>query len=137
MANYYGTWRSNYFKVKNEEEFLKWFEGVPDAELSGNNSRDGFCILQGQFGDGAGFPSSRINEETDEAEEFDMFEELAPYLKEGEVAIFMEAGAEKLRYVCGYAVAVKWDGKIKVISLDNIYNWVERYWKVKPSIAGY
>jgi hypothetical protein len=40
----------------------------------------------------------------------DLFGEVAGHLVEGSVAVFIEVGAEKLRYLTGWAVAVNSSG---------------------------
>ena len=50
----------------------------------------------------------------------------------------MESGAEKLRYIGGWARAVRMrNGRTQnlTITLDSIYELVERRWKVKPTQA--
>lgn len=121
MANYIASCRTNSFSVKDEAKFREWADQY-DISISVENDGDNkFCIL-GEDPDGAGWPSYRYNEETEEYENIDFFAEIAPHLAEGEVAVFMEAGAEKLRYVAGYAVAVAWTGESKTVSLNDIYD---------------
>ena len=121
MANYYATARSNYFTVKDVEAFKKWAEELcltVHEERRDENSKEPrrFAIFADN-GDSNGWPG--YNYETDE--EVDIFTALAPHLADGEVAVLMEAGAEKLRYVTGYAVAIHSSGKTKEISLNGIY----------------
>jgi len=40
---------------------------------------------------------------------------------DGQVAVFVEAGAEKHRYVCGRAMAVIKNGKDVIVDIDDIY----------------
>lgn len=40
---------------------------------------------------------------------------------DGDVAVFMSAGAEKLRYITGMAVAISQRGEVRRVSLDDIY----------------
>ena len=51
---------------------------------------------------------------------FDFFTELQKHLPEGIVAIFMEVGSEKYRYLVGQSIAVS-SKEIKVINLSDIY----------------
>lgn len=119
MANYYAAARSNYFKVKDADEFLKAMELVPNVEIhAGENGT--FCIL-GEDPDGGGWPAFIYNEETDDYEDFDLPDYVSQYLADDSVAIFMETGAEKLRYVVGYAVAVNNKGEQVTVSLNDIY----------------
>jgi hypothetical protein len=49
-------------------------------------------------------------------------EELALHLADEEVAVLQEVGAENLRFVNGYAIAVNNKGERRDISLENIYD---------------
>jgi hypothetical protein len=69
-----------------------------------------------------GWPNCRYDEETEECEYIDLFQEVADHLQEGSVALFLEVGAEKLRYMTGHAVAVNATGQVVAISLDDIYD---------------
>ena len=69
----------------------------------------------------SGWPTQRFNEETGDDDEVDVPGELAAYLKDGEVAVLIEVGSEKLRYLCGYATAVNSTGKTVNMSLEGIY----------------
>jgi len=81
----------------------------------------GYGILV-DSGDCGGFPSFSYDEKTGDDFEIDLVTLVGEHLAEGEVAIFMEAGAEKLRYVIGWAQAINWKGEIKTISLTDIYD---------------
>jgi hypothetical protein len=71
--------------------------------------------------DGDGWPGSRVNEDG-EVEEIDLAAELSAHLEEGWVAVLMEAGAEKCRYVAGWALAVNSKGETRQVSLQDIYD---------------
>jgi hypothetical protein len=51
---------------------------------------------------------------------------LSTHLAEGSVAVIVEAGAEKLRYVHGHAVAVNSKGEQLCIGLGDIYEMAEK-----------
>src|SRR5213075_3124435 len=70
--------------------------------------------------DGDGWPGSRVNDQ-DEVEGIDLAAELAAHLEDGWVAVLMEAGAEKCRYVAGWALAVNSKGETRHVSLEDIY----------------
>jgi len=119
MANYYASCRTNYFKVKDVNAFQADIESIPGIDvIVGSES---ICIL-GDDPDGAGWPAWIHDEETGEDIEIDFFQEVAKHLADGEVAIFMEAGAEKLRYITGFALAINNKGEMETISLQNIYD---------------
>lgn len=120
MANYYGSARSNYFVVKDEEAFLLDMEKIPGIIIERGKVDASFCVL-GDDGDGAGWPSGGYDEDNDVEFEIDIVESVYPHLADDEVAIFMECGAEKLRYVSGYSIAVNNKGETETISLDEIY----------------
>lgn len=93
------------------------------------------CLLAG--GEGGGWPSHRRDEESGEYEDFDFLLELADHLQEGEVAILMEAGAEKLRYIIGVANAINHKGEMLQVNLAHIYTLVEETWGITPTRAEY
>jgi hypothetical protein len=127
MANYYATARSNYFAVRDEQAFREWakilgleiLEPVHRDKVADGIRRYGITPRNGD--DSGGWPTSHYNEETDECEDIDVTGQLSAHLADDEVAILMEVGNEKLRYVCGYAVAVNHQGKTVHINLASIY----------------
>lgn len=119
MANYYASCRSNYFKVKDEDKFREYFSKVSGIEIH-DRSDGSFCLLGCDI-DGGGWPSVYYDEEQEDYIEYDFMDGIAEFLAEGEVAIFMEVGAEKLRYLVGYAYAVAWTGETMGVSIDDIY----------------
>lgn len=118
MANYYETARTNYFRVKDEAAFRAFMDTVPGSEVHGSSTKPGmFCVLFTEDG----VSSSRFNEETEDWDEFDFMEELAPHLADKSIAVLEATGAEKLRYVCGYAVAINNKGERISININEIY----------------
>ena len=123
MANWYGTSRSNYFRVKDDCDFRVWADtvGLRLLEYDGDGL---FAIAPPEANDGY-WPSSMdvYDEEGDVEDEvsIDIVDELPKFLAEGQVAILMRAGAEKLRYVSGHATAVTWDGRVTYVNLNDIY----------------
>jgi hypothetical protein len=129
MADWSGTARSNYFEVKDFAAFKTWLEShslsllEDDAEPSKPSTKVGFTAANTDHG---AWPSSIWNEETDEYEEFDLVSELWQHLVEGQVAVLMEVGSERYRYVTGQAIAVRWDGRVVHLSLNDIYEKAAR-----------
>jgi hypothetical protein len=118
MANYYESARTNYFRVKDKDAFKKFIDTVDGTDLVTDDKDENlFALLFTE----EGVPSSRFNEETEDYDDFDLMDELAPYLADGSVAILMGAGAEKLRHVNGYAVAINNKGESVAVNLDDIY----------------
>ena len=119
MANYYCTSRTNYFRVKDEPAFVAWAEKF---QFEAHKRQDGlYALFPGDVTDDGSFPSSFYDEEKDEDEEFDFMVELSKHLAEGSVAVCISAGAEKLRYVSGYAEAINSKGERAAVRLDDIY----------------
>lgn len=124
MADWYGISRSNYFAVKNKKKFKdfckKW-----NAELitkSNNKKLVGF-ISNDEFG---ALPSINLDE-PNSVDNFDNFiVELSTHLKKDQVAIMMESGSEKVRYVTGSAIAVNHKGKTVSVGLNDIYKLAEK-----------
>jgi hypothetical protein len=138
MANYYATARSNYFAVKDENAFREWAAALRLTVLEPTHRdkvADGirrFGIAPGNGDDSGGWPTSLYREETDECEEIDVSEQLFVHLADEEVAILMEVGNEKLRYLCGSAVAVNNQGKTVRLDLASIYR---KALKLGPNIT--
>jgi hypothetical protein len=125
MANYTSTARTNYFRVKDVDAFNKWIEQFGGIEVVKKTIglETGFGML---FDDGV--PNERWETEKDADGnehdvdvEVDFMEELAEHLADDEVAIFQEAGAENMRYVNGYTIAINNKKEVRSINLDDIY----------------
>lgn len=123
MANYYESTRTNYFRVKDEKTFMEYANGIPSSEVV-RDSEGRFAFLFGE----EGVPSSIIvtlkeedGTEYEEYDDFDFIDSIIPFIAEDSVVILMGSGAEKLRYVSGYATAVNSKGEIASINLDEIY----------------
>jgi hypothetical protein len=135
MANYYATARSNYFAVKDEKAFREWTAllGLTILEPTHHDKvADGirrFGIAPGNGDDSGGWPTSIYHENTDECEDIDVSELLAAHLANDEVAVLLEVGNEKLRYVSGSAVAVNNKGKFVLMELNDIYHKARRLGK--------
>jgi hypothetical protein len=117
MANYYSSARTNYFRVKDVDAFNAWvkeFENLHGVEVVSKENT--FAIL---FDGESGVPNSR--EVDGDYEPLDFMDELSKHLADDEVAILHESGAEKLRYINGFAIAINNKAERRVISLDDIY----------------
>ena len=131
MANWYGTARSNYFKVKDEEAFLEWTES---RDLEVFEGRGGlFGVAPSSMSEDGSWPS--YDNEMDA--EIDFQAELIEHLAEGQVAILMTIGSEKLRYLTGSSVALAWDGRRISVDIADIYDKVELEFGVVPTAAEY
>ena len=141
MSNYTATARTNYFRVKDRAAFSDWVDSVRYQELSILVHADPQLVgLNATNGDCSGF---QIDWQDDDGAEHNLLAELAQHLAEGAVAVLVEAGSEKCRYVTGFAIAVKADpaaeGGFKTlkISLGDIYRRVQSEWGCAASQAIY
>lgn len=132
MANWYGTSRSNYFKVKDEAQFKRWVGSVPDLLLLESDGAFGIAVESGE-----GWPSVSWDDDTGEELEVDLMQVLPEHLAQGEVAVLIQAGAEKLRYVTGHAIAIAWDGRLTQVCLSDIYTKAKAEFGVEPTDASY
>lgn len=134
MANYYATARSNYFAVKNETAFREWAERTglrilqPDHHDKVADGVPRFGITPGD-GDDSGWPTLLHNAETDDYDDINVAGQLSAHLADDEVAVLMEVGNEKLRYVSGSAVAVNSKGETASVNLGSIYRTARRLGK--------
>lgn len=123
MANWHGAARSNYFRVKDEAAFKAWVATCPGLGFwPGASIYRGMFALHAEGTDDGAWPGYReIESEEWQGVDYYVYEDIIPHLAEGEVAVFMEAGAENLRYITGWAIAVTWDGRTVSVSLNDIY----------------
>jgi len=119
MANYYATARSNYFRVYNAASFEAWCNkrhlDFWTKQFDDVGKR--YAISLGQDCEG-GWPNYEIEQDA----EIDFFAELAEHLDKGDVAVLVEVGSEKLRYLIGEAIAVNSKGRMIRVTLDEIYD---------------
>ncbi len=124
MANYYASARTNYFNVKDGDAFVEVFNNIDGVEVIREHSSDD----SGKYGllstGEAGFPSWIYDEESGGDEtEIDIMQMVSEHLIDAdEIAIFMEAGAEKLRYIIGSAFAINGEGDGRFLDLNGIYD---------------
>lgn len=118
MANYYGYARTNYFAVKDAQAFKDDLEMFPvriiEQPIEGGETLYGFLD---DNADGSGLDWSYYDDEADEDIEIDWTALLAKHLADGAVAIIMEVGHEKYRYLQGWAMAVNNKGETRQVNL--------------------
>ncbi len=90
--------------------------------FTNENEADSFAFHPGGRTDSGGWPTL----DTENDVEIDLTAEFAEHLSKEQVAILMEAGAEKLRYVIGEAAAVNSRGRVVFLSLGDIYRRAAR-----------
>lgn len=121
MADWYGFARSNYFHVKDKEKFKEFCDKWNLEMFEGDDGTVG--MLAGDASSNGGWPRclwDDDNEDQEVADFDDFFDELATHLDK-DVAILQEVGAEKLRYLTGWAVAVNAKGKTVWVNINDIY----------------
>ena len=131
MANFEGTARTNYFQVKDDSAFRAWAHHHSLQVLDGPG---GVALLPSVFDDG-GF--CLRHEEDDDSEGLDIVDAITEHLAPGSVAVVMEIGHEKMRYLSGWAVAFNDRGDRVQLSLDDIYDLALRAFGTKPTEASY
>lgn len=116
MANWYGTARSNYVRVKDVQAAREALEKF-DNQVHIHPQKPDYLMVSGGS-DSGGFNTSTWGED-DEDIELDWREWAIAHLCEGQVLWLVEAGAEKLRYVSAWAAAFTADGREAWVNLDS------------------
>ena len=133
MAAYLACTRSNHFRVRSAAGFrrfcCRYALTVFNNTERGKNRRFGFLADER-------IPTGRIARNGDWIET-DFIGELAKQLARGEVAVVMEIGHEKMRYLVGYASAVSWKGERMQVALSDIYRRAKETFGVEPTVAEY
>jgi hypothetical protein len=125
MANYYGTARSNYFLVKDPEAFTNEMSKYPVHIIT--KDVDGVTLYGFLDKDPDGGANIWAYYPEDEDGDFGDIEDLEweevfkRHLADDWVAVIMECGAEKHRYLGGFAGAYNNKGETKTITLGDIY----------------
>lgn len=114
MANWYGTARSNYFQVNDEQAFLERCKILGlEAHSKGGDAETlkTFMVHPDNSEDGS-WPQfiDELATEENEDGEVNIAEEIQKFLLPGSVAILGCVGAEKLRYLTADVVIVTTDG---------------------------
>ena len=121
MAEWNGTARTNYFQVTDEAKFREWAEARALYVIAKDAGGAAFFGVYSETDDG-GWPTNSWPDDEDVPIEIDVVAELAAHLAEGQIAVLMESGHEKCRYVDGNAVAVDHAGNRVAIELRDIYD---------------
>lgn len=125
MANWYGSSRTNYFRVKDADAFRRAMEQF-EVDVW-NKEGDATLFGLGANTEDGGWPSYDM--ETDE--DFDFADKVSPHLAEGEICVMQTIGAEKLRYLSGFATAINHLGERVDVSIRDIYQLAKDKFKVE------
>lgn len=117
--DFIGTARTNYFTPTNKTALE---DALAPFGLALHNSRGGdqFCIIP----DEGIWPSMGYDAVAQKEVDFSFEDTVMPFVKEGDVVVAMEAGAEGARYIAGTAMAYIRKGDTVqdcYIDLDGIY----------------
>ena len=124
MANYNAEIRTNYFKIKNTDDFSQFINNIDaesDIEIFDHTDENGNKLVGfGVDGMIGGYGEDRdedgyiiVNEETSVARE------LQKLIADDDAAIIFETGYEKLNYVTGFAEVIT-NNKIEYLSLNDL-----------------
>ena len=110
MANYCCATRTNYFKVKNEEEFMDFMKNVQcsedDIQIWTRESNGTKYFAFGCYGGISGW-NDADDEDCDWDIAYDNFTDgLSQLVAEDDAIIIFESGNEKLRYLTGNAMII-------------------------------
>lgn len=114
MANYYGAFRTNYFRITDEKRFYEICDGIccedPYIETS---EKDGEILAF--IG---GYSSFNYHDaETDECNDELFYQLMSDIIAPGDAMILTEVGNEKLRYLSTYSVVVT-NEQIEFVDLE-------------------
>jgi hypothetical protein len=123
MANYYGKARSNYFAVTDEQAFREDIAKC-NVHLLERTTEDGQTLFGVMDSDDDEMDTCMAWSADDDTDETEMTwgEFFQKHLADGWVAILMEIGSEKHRFLVGYATAYNNKGEERFIDLSNIVN---------------
>jgi hypothetical protein len=131
MSNWRGAERTNYVTIKDIEALKRDLH--PDVEV--HEGKPGTYAFSPATQDG-GFPSS-LMDENDQDEDFDLVETVLGHMQDDEVLVLVSAGAEKRRYVTGFASAHMRNKPDVVINIGSIYERAEAAFGCRPTRAEY
>ncbi len=130
MANWYGSSRTNYVRIKDEQALREALESW-DIKVHQHPERRDFVMFEGAAEDGD-FPSMAFDDDDNELE-FSFEDTIVPHLVEGRVLLSQVIGNEKLRYLSGHATAYAWDGRTASISISDIHKLAAETFGVDPN----
>lgn len=134
MANYYGIARSNYFAVKDVDAFLAEMAKYPVEVITqplkdeeGNQVDTLYGFIDADDDGGANIWSYYEDAEdgSGDYQDIEWAEVFQRHLQDDWVAIIMESGSEKHRYVGGLSLAFNNKGEKREIYLSNITTLAE------------
>jgi len=122
MTTYSAITRSNFFRVRDPNEFQLWCEKREIDYESHDHKELGACFAISASDVNIGWPFYDV----DTDEDIDIYAELARHLDNRDVAVLFEVGFEGSRYLRGFARAIHPDGRILFLDLLDIYERARR-----------
>lgn len=116
MSNFYGTSRTSYATI--ESEAANKFAEKWGLQVITKDGKIGF--LPSKMSEDGMFPSYLYSDDDVCEEEFS-FAEICEHIAPGEGLIVIGAGADKLRYVAGWAETWSREGLVNQVSLGDVY----------------
>jgi len=132
MADYIAQMRSNYFRVRTVRNFRQFCTRYGLTVVRTGEDRK---YRYGFLADGP-LPTGCLDSKG-EWIETDFLGELSRLLAPREVAVVMEVGNEKMRYLGGYAAAVNARGERVQIALSDIYRRCQEMFGIQPTRVEY
>ena len=119
MANVESLWRSNYFKVKDNDTFKASMQRIDGLEAEHRTPDDTWCLCC--LGHDSGGIPTEYEDDGGDLVEIELEAEVAKHLADGEVAVFVEISSMKLCSLSGRAVAINAAGRTANVDLAEIY----------------
>lgn len=126
MADFIGQSRTNYFKVKPDK--LEAFTArMQELGITVVTRDEATVIYAYEYITNL----HRFSEAEEDYEDVDIVGELEEYVEPGQIIVMMGAGAEKIRYIDGFATAYNTTTKETLtVRLDDIYKLLEDKWGI-------
>lgn len=129
--------RSNYFAVRDADAFLAFCERHDLEPITKGNKASQYGFLSPRdvmFSPDMEDDFAREGEEG--SGEADWLQELAKHIAGDDVAVVMQIGSDKMRFLMGHAWAVNGRGQTQELDLDEIYNRADALGRL-PTLAQY
>lgn len=136
MANFYGQARTNYFKVKDEDAFLEELGKYPVQIIKEEKDGETLYGFLDDDSNGGGTIDYYVDERG-EYLEVEWREFFMKHLADDWVAVIMESGSEKYRYISGHATAFNNKGEAIHLDLSDIYALATEKLGEKITLAEY
>jgi hypothetical protein len=118
MADDHGYARTSYFQVKDRAAFAAAMARLEVEVVISDEHPEQVALLSNEE---SGWPTDYWDEDGDTEVEVDLVSLVSEHLADGWVAVFMEVGHQKLRYLFGNAVAINASGETRQVDLTDIY----------------